>query len=141
MILLDRNVLLEAIRPAPQQTVLRWLALQSVASVFICAVTEAELRYGVQVLPAGKRRDALAAQIAGMIEADFSGRILPFDSSAAIAYAEIAAGRRHAGRPIGQADAQIAAIARSRGAGLATRNVADFDGCGIEIVNPWSVRY
>jgi predicted nucleic acid-binding protein len=107
-----------------------------VASVFICAVTEAELRYGVALLPAGHRRQALAAQIAGMIEVDFSGRILPFDSSAAIAYAEIAATRRQSGRPMGQADAQIAAITRSRGAALATRNVGDFEGCGIE-VNPW----
>jgi predicted nucleic acid-binding protein len=137
MVLLDTNVLSEVMRPVPEQAVLRWLAMQPVVSVFISAVTEAELRYGVEVLPLGKRRHALAAEIAGMIEVDFSGRILPFDSAAAIAYAEIAAGRRLAGRPIGQADAQIAAIARSRGAALATRNVADFDRCGIEIVNPW----
>jgi predicted nucleic acid-binding protein len=72
-----------------------------------------------------------------MMGEDFSGRILPFDSPAAVAFAEIAADRRHAGRPISQADAQIAAIARSRGAALATRNVPDFDGCGVEIINPW----
>jgi predicted nucleic acid-binding protein len=137
MIVLDTNILSEVIRPAPEPAVLRWLAAQSATSVFISTITEAELRYGVAVLPAGKRRATLAAQIAGMIEVDFLGRILPFDSSATIAYAEIAAGRRLAGRPIGQADAQIAAIARSRGAELATRNVADFEGCGVEIVNPW----
>jgi predicted nucleic acid-binding protein len=72
-----------------------------------------------------------------MLEDDFVGRILPFDSAAAVALAEIAATRRQAGRPIAQADAQIAAIARSRGAALATRNVSDFLGCGIKVVNPW----
>jgi predicted nucleic acid-binding protein len=73
-----------------------------------------------------------------MIGENFGGRILPFDSPAAVAFAEIAATRRQAGRPISQADAQIAAIARSRGAALATRNVPDFEGCGVEIVNPWT---
>jgi predicted nucleic acid-binding protein len=73
-----------------------------------------------------------------MLGEDFTGRILPFDSAAAVAFAEIAATRRQAGRPIAQADAQIAAIARSRGAALATRNVPDFEGCGIDVVNPWT---
>jgi predicted nucleic acid-binding protein len=82
----------------------------------------------------------LVAEIEGMIGEDFGGRILPFDSPAAVAFAEIAAQRRQAGRPISQADAQIAAIARSRGATLATRNVPDFEGCGIEIVNPWTAE-
>ena len=81
---------------------------------------------------------ALAVAIEGMLGEDFTGRILPFDSAAAVAFAEIAANRRQAGRPIAQADAQIAAIARSRGAALATRNVPDFEGCGIELVNPWT---
>jgi predicted nucleic acid-binding protein len=88
-------------------------------------------------MQSGKRRSALAAEIEDMLGEDFSGRILPFDSPAAVAFAEIAAERHQAGRPISQADAQIAAIARSRGAALATRNVPDFEGCGIEIVNPW----
>ena len=88
-------------------------------------------------MPPGKRRSALAVEIENMLGEDFSGRILPFDSPAAVAFAEIAAERRQVGRPISQADAQIAAIARSRGAALATRNVPDFEGCGIEIVNPW----
>ena len=74
-----------------------------------------------------------------MLAEDFNGRLLPFDSPAAVAFAEIVADRRHAGRPISQADAQIAAIARSRGATLATRNVLDFEECGIEVINPWSV--
>jgi predicted nucleic acid-binding protein len=139
LILLDTNILSEVIRPAPAPVVLRWLGAQTIGSVFISAVTEAELRYGVALLPDGKRRAGLAAAIAAMLEVDFAGRILPFDSSAAIAYAEIASGRCHAGRPIAQADAEIAAIARSRGAALATRNVTDFVDCGVKIINPWEL--
>ena len=137
MILLDTNILSELMRAAPEAAVEQWLADQPAVSVFISAITEAELRYGLALLPPGKRRSALAVEIENMLREDFSGRILPFDSPAAIAFAEIAAERRQAGRPISQADAQIAAIARSRGAALATRNALDFEGCGIEIVNPW----
>jgi predicted nucleic acid-binding protein len=137
VILLDTNVLSELMRPAPERRVERWLGGQPDASVFISAITEAELRYGAAVLPGGKRRMALVAEIEGMLEEDFSGRILPFDSLAARAFAIIASERRQVGRPISQADAQIAAIARSRGAALATRNAADFDGCGVEVINPW----
>ena len=137
MILLDTNILSELMRAAPEAAVEQWLADQPAASVFISAITEAELRYGLALMPPGKRRSALAVVIENMLGEDFSGRILPFDSPAAVAFAEIAAERRQVGRPISQADAQIAAIARSRGAALATRNVPDFEGCGIEIVNPW----
>ena len=141
MILLDTNILSELMRPAPEQGVEKWLADQPDASVFISAITEAELRYGVALLPSGKRRSTpLAAVIEDMLGEDFNGRILPFDSAAAVAFAEIAASRRQAGLPIAQADAQIAAIARSRGAALATRNVPDFEGCGIDVVNPWTAK-
>jgi hypothetical protein len=114
------------------------LGRQPEASVFICATTEAELRYGVTLLPEGRRRSVLTADVERMLSGVFSGRILPFDSAAAMAFAEIAAGCRQSGRPISFADAQIAAIARSRGAALATRNLADFAGCGIDLVNPWA---
>ena len=138
MILLDTNILSELMRSAPEPAVERWLAAQPDASVFITAITEAELRYGAALLPSGKRRAALAAEIEGMLEDDFGGRILPFDSMAAQAFALVASERRQAGKPISQADAQIAAVARSRGASLATRNVPDFEGCGIEVINPWA---
>ena len=138
MILLDTNILSELMRPAPDPAVEQWLAAQPDASVFISAITEAELRYGAALLPSGKRRTALTAEIEGMLEEDFGGRILPFDSLAAQAFAVLASERRQAGKPIAQADAQIAAIARSRGASLATRNATDFESCGVEIVNPWA---
>jgi hypothetical protein len=140
VILLDTNILSELMRPTPAPVVERWLASQPDASIFISAITEAELRYGVALLPAGKRRTTLTAEIEGMLDQDFGGRILPFDSLAAQAFAIIASDRRQAGRPISQADAQIAAIARSRGASIATRNVPDFGGCGVEVIDPWSAR-
>ena len=138
MILLDTNVLSELMRPTPSPTVESWVNAQPAAGVFISAITEAELRYGLALLPDGQRQQRLLAQAEAMLAEDFAGRILPFDSAAATAYAPIAAARRRSGRPISQADAQIAAIAASRGAVLATRNVADFDGCGIAVLDPWT---
>lgn len=124
-------------RPAPDSAVEQWFAAQPDASVFISAITEAELRYGAALLPSGKRRAALTTEIESMLEQDFAGRILPFDSLAAQAFATLAAERQQAGKPISQADAQIAAVARSRGASLATRNAPDFQDYGIEVINPW----
>lgn len=138
MILLDTTILSELMQPAPAHAVEQWLAAQPDAGVFISAVTEAELRYGAALLPAGKKRTQLLAEIEGMLEEDFSGRVLPFDSRAAKTLAIIASERRRSGKPISQADAQIAATARSRGASLATRNPQDFESCGIDVINPWS---
>lgn len=137
MIVLDTNVLSELLRPEPDGAVEAWLAAQQSASIFTTTVTEAEIRYGVRLLPNGKRRGDLEAAIAATFVEDFAGRILPFDSAAALAYAEIASARRAAGRPISQFDAQIAAITLSRGASLATRNISDFEGVGLRLVDPW----
>ena len=138
MILLDTNVVSELMKPRPDPRVESWIAAQSAEELFITAVTEAELRFGIEILPPGDRRQQLQIALVGMLEEDFAGLILPFDSAAAAVYATIAVDRRQTGRPISQMDAQIAAIARSRAATLATRNVADFQGCGIVIVDPWS---
>ena len=138
MILLDTNVVSELMRAEPAQTVLDWFGRHDAADLFISAVTEAELRTGVAILPEGQRRDRLQLAIDAMIEQDFQARVLPFDSLAAKAYAEIAARHRAAGRPIAEADCQIAAIARAMGAPVVTRNVKDFDGCGIRLINPWN---
>ena len=137
MIVLDTNVVSELMRPRPDAVVVSWLAMTSAAALYITAITEAGLRYGVMISPFGRRRDRMAAEVEGMLREDFAGRLLPFDSAAATAFAEIAAGRRAAGRPISQSDCQIAAIARSRHATIATRDIAGFVDCGLEIIDPW----
>jgi len=137
MIVLDTNVVSELLRPAPATQVEAWLSAQDGATVYFTAVGEAELRHGVAILPAGRRRTALAKAIEGILEEDFRDRILPFDRAAASAYAAIAAKRRAAGRPISQFDCQIAAIARSHEAAVATRNTGDYEDCGIEVIDPW----
>jgi len=137
MIILDTNVLSELLRPEPARQVERWLSVQDGARICFTTVGEAELRHGVALLPAGKRRTALAAAIDGLLEEDFRDRILPFDRAAARAYAVIASARRAAGRPISQLDCQIAAIARARDATVATRNTNDYEGCGIALIDPW----
>ena len=115
MIILDTNVLSELLRPDPARQVERWLAALDGTKVYFTTVGEAELRHGVAILPAGKRRNALSTAIEGLLEEDFRDRILSFDRPAARAYATIAAERRAAGRPISQFDCQIAAIARAKG--------------------------
>jgi predicted nucleic acid-binding protein len=139
MIVLDTNVVSELMKPAPELSVLSWINALPMPSVFLSAVSQAEILYGVALVQAGKRQKGLLRAAHTVFETYFRGRVLPFDSDAAEAYAEIAATRRRAGRPITQADAQIAAIALSRGAELATRNVSDFEGCGVEVINPWGV--
>jgi len=134
---LDANVVSELMRPAPDPGVEEWVAGRRAAQLFFSAVGEAELRYGVAILPAGRRRDALAVAVDGLVREDFAGRVLPFDSAAARAYAGIAAARRAAGRPVCQADCQIAAIAQVRGMAVATRNVRDFEDMGIALADPW----
>lgn len=116
-----------------------WFGRQDALALHLSAVSEAEVRRGAAILPDGKRRDRLIAEIDGMILEDFAGRVLPFESAAAVAFAAIFADRRSAGRPISFPDCQIAAIARSHGAAIATRNVADFEGCGVEVIDPWKI--
>jgi predicted nucleic acid-binding protein len=137
VIVLDTNVLSETLRPKPAASVRRWMEAQPAQSLYTTSICEAEIRYGVALIPAGRRRAALEQAVAMIFEEAFTGRILPFDSSAARAFAEIAAERRRAGRPISEFDAQIAAIAASCGAGVATRDVGDFAGCGIAVISPW----
>ncbi|TVQ49970.1 MAG: type II toxin-antitoxin system VapC family toxin [Gammaproteobacteria bacterium] len=140
MVILDTNVVSELLRAAPARQVEAWLAAQAGADVYLTAITEAELRYGAALVPSGRRQRGLLHAIDSMLREDFFGRILVFDSVAAEHYAEIAVARRAAGRPISQFDCQIAAIARAQGAVLATRNVADFADCGVELVDPWRYR-
>lgn len=136
MIVLDTNVLSELMREGAEAAVLEWMAAQTAASLFTTAISESEIFYGLEVLPRGKRRKDLEEAASGLF-ADFEDRVLPFDSTAAHAYAVIAAARRRLGRPISVADAQIASIVVSRGARLATRNGEDFVDCGVDLVDPW----
>ena len=137
-VLLDTNVVSELLRPSPNPAVEGWVAGRPGADLHFSAIGEAELRYGVAVLPAGRRRDALASAIEAILREDFEDRVLPFDSEAAREYADIAASRRAVGRPVAPADCQIAAIARSRGMAVATRNTRHFEGMEIDLVDPWA---
>lgn len=139
MIVLDTNVVSELMRAAPSQAVLAWLAAQPSASLFTTTITQAEVLFGVACLPAGRRRDDLTSAAEAMFEVEFAGRVLPFDAAAAQAFAPLAAERRRQGRPVGAFDVQVAAIAASRRASVATRNVEHFDGFGPPVVNPWTV--
>ncbi len=138
MIILDTNVVSELMRRHPQPEVLTWIDIQLTDDLHITAVTEAEVRAGIALLPQGERRQGLAIAAERMLGVMFAERILSFDSEAAQAYAVIVAVRRSAGRSVDHPDCLIAAIARSRGASVATRNVRDFQGSGIEVINPWS---
>lgn len=138
MIVLDTNVLSEILRPQPDSRVMTWLVAQPARSLFTTTLTRAEILYGVRLLPKGRRWEKLDAAVNAMFDEDFLGRVLAFDNPAAAAFAEIAAHRKEAGRPISQVDAMIAAIAQSRGAVLATRNTRDFADCGVTLVDPWT---
>jgi toxin FitB len=140
VIILDTNVLSEVLKPSPAAEVLEWLAAQPASQLFTTAITQAEILYGLDLLPKGKRRGALQIAVQAVFENDFAGRILPFDSAAALVFSQIAAARQLLGRPISQLDAQIAAIARVRAAAVATRNTADFQNCGIAIIDPWEAE-
>lgn len=140
MIVLDTNVVSELMRAAPAERVVDWVDRQSSIDLHLTAVCVAELFYGVARLPEGQRKIGLAEHIAAMLNEDFDHRVLPFDETAAAHYADIVVHRERVGRPISTVDAQIAATCRSHGAMLATRNVDDFTGTGIAIVDPWTQR-
>ncbi len=138
MYILDTNVVSEVMRDKPNPQVMEWMDAQPNSEVFATAITEAEILTGIAILPEGQRRSRLLSAADRVFGLLLSDRILPFDSSAASAYAGIMSSRRLAGAPISQFDCQIAAIARSVGSSVATRNVKDFTGCGVEVINPWA---
>lgn len=141
MILLDTNVLSEMMRASPEPRVLRWMDSLPEAEIWISAVSVAEIRLGIALVPEGKRKESLAEVVEAMFREDFADACLPFDLSAATEYALIVASRTRQGRPISVEDAQIAAIARASGLTLATRNTKDFEGTdGLVLVNPWNER-
>ena len=137
MVVIDTNIVSELMRAEPSAEVLAWMDDRPPRELFVTAVTEAEVRTGIALLPEGRRRRGLAEACERSFGSLFAGRVLPFDSDAARAYAEIVAARRVLGRPVSQADGQIAAIARSRGMAVATRNIRDFEDMGIDVFDPW----
>lgn len=140
MFLLDTNAVSEWLKPQPDPGWMAWSALQSPGSLWLSAVSVAELWQGVECMPAGAKQRQLATALADLLGAVFDTRVLAFDAPAAVTLGKLVAERRRAGRPLGWADAQIAAIALTRGLPLVTRNVDDFDGCGLVLVNPWTGR-
>lgn len=137
MIVLDTNVLSELIRPQPDPKVVAWLLGQPRSRLFTTAISRGEMLFGVLVLPDGQRKRRLWQEVQAIFATDMAGRVLPYDGEAADAHAAFAATRRAQGRPVELPDAMIAGIVQSRGATLATRNVRDFEGCGITLVDPW----
>ena len=138
MLVVDTNVLSELMRPTPNSMIASWVAERATSRLHLTAISEAELRFGLAILPPGRRRDGLVEGLERMLRTGFANRILPFDSAAASAYASIAAARRATGRPMPEADCQIAAIARSRDMAVVTRNVRDFADAGIDVIDPWT---
>lgn len=137
MIVLDSNVLSELMRTEPAQAVAAWVDAQQAASLCTTAVSVAEIRYGLQRLPAGKRRTSLRNAADDVFES-FADQVLPFDADSARHYADIVVERERAGTLISGFDAQIAGICRTHKAGLATRNTDDFTGLQLRLINPWA---
>jgi toxin FitB len=139
MIVADTHVVSELMRPSPSVALRDWVSRQAAGELYTTAITVAEIRYGLERLTSGHRKDRLQAA-ADEVFAAFSDYVLPFDAGAAVHYAQIARHRDQAGLPIGGFDAQIAAICRARGAALATRNIKVFLETGVEVIDPWRSR-
>lgn len=137
MILLDTNVMSEPLRHAPEARVIAWIDAQPLETLFLSAVTVAELRAGVALLPAGKRRAGLQESLEKRVLPLFAGRVLPFDLACTQAYAKLMAKARATGRAIATADGYIAAIAAANGFAVATRDTGPFEAAGATVINPW----
>jgi predicted nucleic acid-binding protein len=138
VILLDTNVISAFIRPEPDQAVMSWLDIQSAESLWTTSISVYELRFGVELLAFGRRRQLLEEALNQALKEDFDGRVIPFDEPAAQAAGRIGAARRQLGRTIEIRDVQIAGIALARKASIATRNIRHFEGLGIPLIDPWT---
>lgn len=137
MIILDTNVISELMRKEPNQNVARWIQAQKSIHLAISAITIAEIQRGLKRLPKGKRRNTLESNFSNFIKDAFDGRIFPFDADAAYIYGDIASKREKAGYNVDAVDLMIASVCISMNASIATRNVKDFERCGMKIINPW----
>ena len=140
MILLDTNVVSEVMRPIPDPSVVEWLNSQDAGRIVISTISIAEIYYGLQCLSDGHRKHPLTDRFEQFLRRGFAHRILDFNESAALTYGELMALRRGIGRPMSVLDGQIAAIAKSRGFALATRNTPDFEHTAVDLINPWAAR-
>jgi toxin FitB len=136
--ILDTNVLSETMKPQPDAAVASWMRAQSLRSLYTTAISQAEILAGIAILPEGRRRTDLQRMAQSIFSEDFDGRVLPFGTESAFAYAELFAARRQAGRPTATADLVIAAIAHAYEATVVTRDIGGFSDCGLAIFNPWS---
>ena len=141
MILLDTNVITEPLRKIVDANVLAWIDAQNIETLYLAAISLAELRLGVAALPEGKRKDVLHYGVEQRIVPSFSGRILPFDEHASAAYAELMSRARSAGKTLGLSDGYIAAIAASNGMSVASRDTAPFQAAGLLVINPWNANF
>ena len=138
MILLNTQVVSEPLRNAPDARVIEWIDAQPMETLFLCAITVAELRAGVALLPDGKRRSGLQESLEKRVLPLFAGRVLPFDLACTQAYAALMAKARSAGLAVATADGVIAAIAAANGFAVATRDTRPFDAAGVTVINPWA---
>ncbi|MDP2286799.1 MAG: type II toxin-antitoxin system VapC family toxin [Pseudohongiella sp.] len=138
MIVLDTNVVSEAMKPDPNPTVQQWLNAQAAETLYLSSITLAELMFGIGALPSGRRKAALSQTLEGLLNL-FDNRVLAFDTDAARHYAELAVAARAAGKGFPTPDGYIGAIAKARGFSVATRDVAPFQAAGIKIIDPWEV--
>ena len=139
MIMLDTNVISESLRPAPESRVLDWINTQAIETLYLSAISVAELRFGAALLPSGRRKAKLRNNLENKLLPLFAGRVLPFDFAVTEAYAEVMSQTRMAGQSISTADGYIAATAAANGMIIATRDTNPFSAAGLEVINPWDI--
>jgi predicted nucleic acid-binding protein len=138
VIILDTNVIAEVMKPEPSLRVMKWLEMIVPSKLFTTSINEMEVLYSIQLMPQGRKRDALQKAATSIFQEKFGNRVLPFDVQSASVFALLAATRKQLGHPIKNFDCQIAAIARVHGASIATRDLQDFSNCGVELIDPWA---
>ncbi|OWW04734.1 plasmid stability protein StbB [Rhizobium sp. R72] len=138
MILLDTNIISEPWKPAPDEAVVAWLDAQAIETLFLSAITIAELRFGIAAMPPGKRQTIFRDRLEGEVLPHFSERILPFNLATSQFYSELMSRARGSGKAIGTADGYIAATAVANGLAVATRDTSPFETAGLKVINPWS---
>ena len=138
MIIIDTNIISEMMKPSPNIKVLEWFNKQEAISLYLTTITIGEIGYGIRALPMGKRRELLEQGFEALLTTAFETRILDFNEIAARRYGDIMGGRKEMGRPLNSLDGQIIAIARANSCAVATRNIRDFEFCGLTIINPFN---